>query len=200
MKPIRAKIKYYNNILMTLRERKGLSQTDLALKLGYALPTYNAIERFRASPKTTKGVWRPIAVKLAEFWQISEEYLFPLLEFDDIGTELELNAADVMHGGLGISCFWRELPTPEEYVLQKEEVEQLIEAKRAISIVSQLVLAAEFEDHGYNPKQSISFQHRKVFSRRVPLRFLTETRKKQYKSDAFRIMNAHILDYFVLDV
>lgn len=76
MKPIRLKMRAYNNRLVRLREELGLSQKELADRVGLSQGTVNTMETMREPAWGAHG-WKTAALKLAEFHGVSPEWLWP---------------------------------------------------------------------------------------------------------------------------
>ena len=81
-KELRVVSKVYNNRLVSKREECKLSQRQLADLVGdVSFAQIGELERLALSPviarKDGKVVWRSIAIKLADFFDTTCEYLFP---------------------------------------------------------------------------------------------------------------------------
>jgi transcriptional regulator with XRE-family HTH domain len=77
MKPIRVEMRLKNNILLSLRENTGLSPRALAEKISISYTGYLDIESLRISPLCTSGEWTRRARKIAAYWKMLPEDLFP---------------------------------------------------------------------------------------------------------------------------
>lgn len=77
MKPIRVEMKLKNNILFSLRENTGLSSKNLAEKIGICYVSYLNMESLRTSPLCPSGEWAQTARKIAVYWKMLPEDLFP---------------------------------------------------------------------------------------------------------------------------
>jgi|GEM_PF-853105 len=111
MKDFRVKVRAYNNRLLERREKLGLSQKALAAQAGIPAGEYNKYENMRKTawnPK--KNNWRPDAVKLAAFHDVSEFDLFPesLKMIEARPVEMEVDACEV-EALMGAS-----IPTPHK--------------------------------------------------------------------------------------
>jgi RNA polymerase sigma factor (sigma-70 family) len=76
MEPIRATLRLRNHRLTTLREELGLSQAELARRLGVTASYYNSLETMRKSPVGADG-WLPTAEKIAKYHGVDASYLWP---------------------------------------------------------------------------------------------------------------------------
>jgi RNA polymerase sigma factor (sigma-70 family) len=77
MKSIRMIVRLHNNQLRARREALGLSRKALADKVGVNVSTYGQLENLRELPRQKNEAWRSIATKLAVFYHVLEEDLFP---------------------------------------------------------------------------------------------------------------------------
>lgn len=82
MKPIRAELRLRNNRLARMREARGFTQVDVAQAIGCSIDTYGRLERMHGSTRyeSRSGAgegWRPACLKLAEFYNVTPEWLFP---------------------------------------------------------------------------------------------------------------------------
>ena len=78
-KPIRATIKLQNNCLRARRVALGLSAREIAEKIGISYHTYLRLENMHRGPISVREgqPWLDGAVKLAKFYQVLPEHLFP---------------------------------------------------------------------------------------------------------------------------
>lgn len=64
------------NLIKVERARHNLTQADLAKNLGVSRQTIHAIEKNKFNPSVT------LAIKMAQFFKVSVEYLFEIEEED----------------------------------------------------------------------------------------------------------------------
>jgi RNA polymerase primary sigma factor len=76
MKEFRVEVRLKNNILLSLREKAGHSQEQMALVIGIHMNSYSELERMAKSPKA-RGVWKKDALAVSEYFSMSPEDLFP---------------------------------------------------------------------------------------------------------------------------
>lgn len=78
MKPFRVEISIRNNRLCERREQIGLSAPKVAAEIGCSYGCYIRLETCKTSPVRKDGKdWRPIALKIAEFYGESPGELWP---------------------------------------------------------------------------------------------------------------------------
>jgi len=94
--PFRVEMHLKNNRLVRLREARGWNQREMANAVGVMNQHYNALECLRMSPRNRKG-WRPIVRKIAEFYKMLPEDIFPEALDDVTKTRavLEVQTADI---------------------------------------------------------------------------------------------------------
>jgi len=96
MKDLRIVARIYNNQLRERREALGLSAPQLAEKIGIDYVSYIGLEAMRNQPVGSKG-WKPIALKIADFYLEPVEKLFPasVLAIRQIETERRVDAEEI---------------------------------------------------------------------------------------------------------
>jgi len=127
MKPLRMTVKLRNNRLTRLRGERRLSQKALGREAGINWVRYNALENLRLKPVDRYGNWTAIAEKLAIFYEVPPEYLFPEVVQDIVSNTAsrELDGADVQ--GL-LATMPQQALGPGDMILAKESIEEVEEA------------------------------------------------------------------------
>lgn len=103
VKDFRIVAKVINNQLRERRECLGLSAPDLAEQAGVTYSDYIALEMMRMKPVGRSGrgrgplTWRKSAMRLAEFFRVSVDDLFPssILAVEKSESEIRVNAEEV---------------------------------------------------------------------------------------------------------
>lgn len=105
MKEIELVARLYNNRLKERREAMGLSQVELAKKAGMGRQTYGNLETLRGRPiiisnrsaatlksrwgeRVRVGDWHPYVIRLAEFFRVPPEELFPPITHEPLHTSI----------------------------------------------------------------------------------------------------------------
>jgi RNA polymerase sigma factor (sigma-70 family) len=77
MKPFALKVTVRNNLIEERRNALGLNSSQLAEQSGVDASTLSAYERLKQSPFNRRGGWRPTAIRLASFFGLLPEDLWP---------------------------------------------------------------------------------------------------------------------------
>jgi len=77
IKELHVVIRVHNNRLLERRRRLGVSQIDLALAIGISSYRYNRLEVLRESPLTSTEEWRPVALAIADYYDVPPKELWP---------------------------------------------------------------------------------------------------------------------------
>jgi transcriptional regulator with XRE-family HTH domain len=77
VKELEIEIRVRNNRLRERRTRLGYNQAEMAMVLGISLMRYARLENLRESPVGPTGEWRSTALKLAEYFDVEPEVLWP---------------------------------------------------------------------------------------------------------------------------
>jgi len=77
MKELEVTLTLRNNLLKERRLKMGLSQEQLAKKIGISMQSYGGLEVMRDSPIGKDGTWREPARLIAKFYKIKIDDLFP---------------------------------------------------------------------------------------------------------------------------
>lgn len=85
MKEFEVTVQVRNNRLKERRDALGLTRAELAEKAGICPTSYGRMEALKAKPTTRIGGWRADALKLAGFFGVKPDELFPpaMFEVDD---------------------------------------------------------------------------------------------------------------------
>lgn len=119
-KEFRLKIGLRNNLLITQRESRGMTQKQLAAAIGIPTSTVARYESFAETPlKVRGGGWKDGAIKLAEGLQLLPEDLWPgsALAVKKANAILVLDSTEME---LLTGQFTLESRTPEDYCLESE--------------------------------------------------------------------------------
>lgn len=130
-KEFRVTMRLRNNRLLSLREERGMTGQQVADAIGISYVTYVGMEGLRLSPKKKNGEWKATACKIAEFFRLTPDLLWPdmVLRVVDpvVSTELDgrqmatmlPQATEIAHG----------LPAPDPFeALFSAERKQRLEA------------------------------------------------------------------------
>lgn len=77
MKAFEVSIRLRNNRLKQRRLDLGLTARQLAERAGVSYTSYVALEGLKLAPKRLNGTWSKLATKLAEFYFVESDELFP---------------------------------------------------------------------------------------------------------------------------
>ena len=78
MKDLRLVIRVKNNVLVTLREKRNLCQSQMAREIGIHASGYGELENLKIFPLNKKnGKWTKQAIKVSKYFKILPEDLFP---------------------------------------------------------------------------------------------------------------------------
>lgn len=98
-KPILLKMRAYNLRLIRAREELGLNQRTAAEQIGCKQEILCSYETLRRSPITNSGdeLWKESAVRIAEFYGLSCEHLWPddVVKIRQTAFQMELSSADI---------------------------------------------------------------------------------------------------------
>lgn len=98
-KPILIKMRAYNLRLIRAREELGLKQREAAERIGCTQEVLCSYETLRRSPIADSGdeLWKGAAMRVAEFYGLSCEYLWPeeVVKIRKRAFQMELSAADI---------------------------------------------------------------------------------------------------------
>ena len=119
IKPIRMQIRLQNNLIKQRREVLRLSTHEMAEKIGISYQAYIQLENMRSSPKGKKIEWLSVAVKVATYFHVLPEDLFPevITSVKDPTTETVLDTEEI-HALL--SANYMQALNPEEALEQKQ--------------------------------------------------------------------------------
>jgi len=77
MKEFEVEIRVRNNLLKQRRTEIGLSQRELAFAAGVSQWTITVFESMRESPISRRGGWKSTAKRIAQFFCVDEEDIWP---------------------------------------------------------------------------------------------------------------------------
>jgi len=81
MKQLAVEVRVRNNLLLERRKKTGLNQRDFSYAADVHVEKYTQLETMKISPLQESGgvvlVWSETATKLAEFYEVAPEELFP---------------------------------------------------------------------------------------------------------------------------
>lgn len=127
-KPLRMIVRLVNNQMRELREEAGLTQGQLADRIGIHLQDYNGLEAMRDKPVDKNGRWRSCALAISEYHGVAPEDLFPdvVLGVERAVVERKLDAAEIC--SLLPSYSERAAMGPESLLLAASASQKLDEA------------------------------------------------------------------------
>lgn len=122
-KPIKMKIRLYNNIIEQLIKNSGLTIEKIVEQSGVRKGSLYNLKSMKLSPKRETGEYRTSARLLAEYFKVLPEDLFPevIENIKKNKSELELSEEEVYQISLEIEGH----KTPEELVQDTEKKEVL---------------------------------------------------------------------------
>lgn len=144
MKDFELAMRLRNNQLKSRRKDLGLSMTELAEVSGVSYSHYTALENMRGAacytPMTKKGEWRKIAIRLAEFYGVTPEVLWPkaILRVKQSEIVKELDAREL----LALAGDVEEKPSAEDLLLHAEKIERLKSAFSTLPQRQQAIISA----------------------------------------------------------
>ena len=96
LKEAEVTVRIRNNVMKSERLRCGMSQKQLGAVIGVGVGSIGHLETLRQHPKRD-GVWLPAAVRVAEFFDMSPDEMFPiwLYELETPVATKELSREDV---------------------------------------------------------------------------------------------------------
>lgn len=130
-KEFRVTMRLRNNRLLSLREERGMSAPQTAEEIGVSYVTYAALENLRMSPKKKNGEWRPIAVKIAEFYRLTPDLIWPdmVMRVVDPVVSTELDGAQMAMMLPQASGIANALPASDPFdAFQAAEQQRQVEA------------------------------------------------------------------------
>ena len=77
MKELEITVRARNNRLKERRLAQGCTQIQMCKRIGVSLQMYASLETLRHSPLGKTGQWRPVVRRIAEFYEVDPEDLFP---------------------------------------------------------------------------------------------------------------------------
>jgi transcriptional regulator with XRE-family HTH domain len=129
IKELAVTVRIRNNRLLERRQQLGLTQKKLAAAAEVPIHAYGPLECMRLSPIDKSGGWNKYARRLAGFYDVSEEELFPgcVIGVDAPVKTVCMDASDIeLLGSQGEGMIYGALPpTPEEAVSLMEEVQSV---------------------------------------------------------------------------
>lgn len=139
-KEFRVKLTVRNNLLISRREALGLSPRALAEKARVPYSYLLRLESLRVSPKVYHGGWSKPARRLAEFYRVLPEDLFPdvILEAKRTEIEREMGAEEAFALAAGST------PAPDDRLVAYERAQIVKTALAKLSPRQQRLLTVRF--------------------------------------------------------
>jgi RNA polymerase sigma factor (sigma-70 family) len=122
MKEFDIQVKVRNNLLVQRREQMGWSPRELAEKIGIGYQLYLGYENIKHFPlnKKSDNMWKPTALKIAEFWGESPEAIWPDIILSVKNTSVDLKVGEDEIGLLVGDSTLMLGSSPEDLFLEKE--------------------------------------------------------------------------------
>ena len=169
-KPIRMIVKLVNNQLRERREELGLSQEQLADRIGIHLHQYGGLECMRDKPIRGDGKWTRAALEIAEYFGVAVEDLFPGVVLAVAHNTVERKLDEFEVGALLESYSDRAALGPEAMLLEASEAERrnaaVVSAVRSLTPREAKILTDRFGLEGAkirkgytNPDGTVSREH-----------------------------------------
>jgi transcriptional regulator with XRE-family HTH domain len=135
MKPLELTCTLRNNCLKERRESAGLSRKGLCDLVGISQSEYGRLESLKMSPRRPRdSSWRLIAMRLAQYYKITEDDLFPSVVQAVKNPEVK-RVLDEDEIGMLVADYEDRLlvPTPEEEVSRKEQCRLAVAIAHGVS-------------------------------------------------------------------
>jgi DNA-directed RNA polymerase sigma subunit (sigma70/sigma32) len=139
IKPIRMQVKLQNNLIKQRRESLGLGTKEMAEKIGITYDRYLRLENMRASPKGKHREWLESAEKVATYFHVLPEDLFPdvITAVKQPTTETVLDEEEIR---ALMSANYMQAVNPVEALEQKQLESSIDKALRGFSMRERIVL------------------------------------------------------------
>jgi len=138
IKDLRVQVRAWNNQLRERREALGLSTVQLAEQLGLSYQWYLGVEGLKIKPidlRPGREGWKPGALRLAEFYGVTPEILFPdlVLKIEAVTAERRVDAEEMVAMTLpSASTPLQLLESNEVEVALQGALERLTEKERRV--------------------------------------------------------------------
>ena len=143
-KPLRVTMRVQNNALYSRRVEEGLSQENLAKRVGITLAAYGSLEGMREQPLMLCGDIRPAAKKLMEYYECEFEDLWPQV-VRQVTTPVAVREMDAEQLALLLPQHETPLlPSPAELYDKKEDLDRITEAMKTLSDRDQDILQSYY--------------------------------------------------------
>ena len=161
IKEFEIRIKIRNNLLIQRREALGLNNKEIAKLMGLSLGNYNNYEnliikplktniylRTEENPEGLSTEWKESALKIAEFYQVAPDELWPDVIFKvQNNMLLRKVGAEIVEALLGKATLYTSLPPSELYEL-KEKAQIVKDAVSTLPELYQIILNKRFSLDG----------------------------------------------------
>lgn len=188
MKEFEVSVQVRNNRLKERRDALGFNRAELARKAGVGNSDYGALEALKDSPVSKKtGTWRPIVFKLADFYKVKPDDLFPpaIIEVKKSEASFKADGAELVRltSFSGRSAL-EPLHDPELPAIQEETRELVERALKTLTPREENVIRRRFGFDG----EEVTLQEAGAGLRNYGSgkRGVTSTRAREIEAKAIR--------------
>jgi len=146
MKEFRVQIRIKNNLLQQRREELGLTQHEIAKQIPMSYHLYNALECMREKPFNKKSKWREVAIRLAAFFGLLPEDIWPGEVCAVEKTKAERCVDSETMRALVGNCSYNSSQNPERLLMAKERKEAVNEALETLTEREQEIIRRRCEE------------------------------------------------------
>jgi RNA polymerase sigma factor (sigma-70 family) len=144
-KPLELTLKLRNNLLKKKRTEMGFSTVQIAEKMVVTYQNYVGLENMRMSPMGKNG-WRPTAIRIAEYYGVSCEELWPdiilLVKNPEVVAELNQQRAEAMLTYAQQQPL--QLPSAEDMLIEHGKNQMVTEGLETLTPKQKRALEARF--------------------------------------------------------
>jgi RNA polymerase sigma factor (sigma-70 family) len=147
-------LRVQNNLLREQRCAQGLSAPQAAKAAGVTYTMYHRYESLKVSPLTCRGEWKSSALRIASYFQVLPETLWPaaILAVEMPIVHREMSQGEI-YTLLERHTPWQET-SPEQCAIEHEEMALIVQAVEQLSPKHREVMVRRFGLYG-NEMQSL---------------------------------------------
>ena len=190
MKEFRVKIGLRNNLLISQREARGMTQRQLAEVIGTSVTTIARYETFAENPlRARDGRWKGTAIRLAKEFRLLPEDLWPgsILAVEKANAVMTLDSTEMelLTGQYSLNG-----RTPEDYCLETEKNTIVQDMLTKLTDRERAVIEQRFGFNGEDPlpldEVAKNIGHSDDYRVKNPSPVLSRTRVAQIEARALR--------------